>query len=77
MKEEDYKLCYFIEQEMRFYTFNEFLENAHIIKRMYNVLNHKIFYKWYVYSHIMGLKRKDRLWEYLNGDIDFETLRKS
>ena len=77
MKEEDYKICYFIDQEMRFYTFNDFLENANSIKRMYQVLNRKIFYKWYVYSHIMGLKRKDRIWEFLNDDIDYEELKRS
>lgn len=77
MKEEDYKMCYYIDQEMRFYTFEDFLKNAKCIKRMYQVLNHKIFYKWYVYSHVMGLKRKDRIWEYLNGDIEYEILEVS
>lgn len=77
MREEEYKECKYIDIEMRFYTFDEFLANAHALKRMYNALNHKIFYKWYVYSHIMGLKRKDKIWEFLNDDIDYEELKES
>lgn len=74
LREKDYKECRFIDEEMRFYTFEEFVINANAIKRLYSVLNCKLFYKWYVYSHIMGMRRKDKIWEFLNGDIELEEL---
>lgn len=76
MTEDEYKECKYIDTEMRFYTFEEFKSNARSIKRMYDCLNHKIFYKWYLYSHIINLKKKDRIWEYLNNDLEYEELMK-
>ena len=76
MTEDEYKECKWIDTEMRFYTFEEFKLNAKAIKRMYEHLNHKIFYKWYLYSHIINLKKKDRIWEYLNDDLEYEELIK-
>ena len=76
MTEEEYKECKWIDTEMRFYTFEEFKSNAKVIKRLYNCLNHKILYKWYLYSHIINLKKKDRIWEYLNDDLGYEDLMK-
>ena len=57
MTEEEYKECRYIDTEMRFYTFEEFKSNARAIKRMYDCLNHKIFYKWYLYSYIINLQK--------------------
>lgn len=76
MTEADYKECRFIDVEMRFSTFEEFLEDAAAIKRLYGILNHKLFYMWYVYAHLFSLNRKNAIWEYLNDDITYEKLTK-
>ena len=76
MTETDYKECRFIDIEMRFNTFEEFVRDAGAIKRLYGALNHKLFYKWYVYSHLFSTIRKNAIWEYLNDDIDYEKLTK-
>ena len=77
MKKKEYLECEFIERELKFYTFEDFVINAKAIKRLYAMLNHKIFYKWYVYSHNLSVRRKNKIWEYLNDDITFEKLTKS
>lgn len=73
MTENDYLECRFIDIEMRFTTFESFLRDAKAIKRLYKALNHKLFYKWYVYANIhISLKRKNLMWSYLNDDITYE-----
>ena len=77
MTENDFSVCPFIRENMWFFTFNDFYENRKVIKRMYQGLksNEQIFYKWYVYANIdMGIKTKNRIWDYLNGDIDDRKL---
>ena len=74
MREEDYKECQFINTEMVFYTYEDFVENAYAIRRLYSVLRNKLFYRWYVYSHTLSLKRKDKIWEFLNNDIKYDDL---
>lgn len=75
MTEADYKECRFIDSEMRFTTYESFLEDARAIKRLYKALNHKLFYQWYVYANIhISLNRKNLMWSYLNDDISYETL---
>lgn len=77
MTESDYKECVFIDTEMRFSTFEEFVKDAKAIKRLYNNnLKHKMFYMWYIYSHLFSTKRKNAIWEYLNDDITYEKLTK-
>ena len=75
MTELDYKECRFIDIEMRFLDFNSFLQDAQAIKKLYKALNHKLFYKWYVYANIhISLNRKNLMWSYLNDDITYEDL---
>lgn len=75
MTESDYKECRYIDIEMRFTTFESFLQDAGAIKRLYKQLNHKIFYKWYVYANIhISLNRKNLMWSYLNDDLSYEKL---
>lgn len=76
MTESEYKECRFIDIEMRFITFEEFVNDAPAIKRLYSILNHKLFYKWYVYAHLFSVSRRNAIWEYLNGDISYEKLTK-
>lgn len=77
MTESDYKECRYIDIEMRFTTYDTFLEDARAIKRLYKQLNHKIFYKWYVYANIhISLDRKNKMWCYLNDDLTYEQLVK-
>lgn len=74
MTETEYKECRFIDIEMRFNTFEEFVADAGAIKRLYSALNHKLFYKWYVYAHLFSTTRKNAIWEYLNDDLPYEKL---
>ena len=76
MKKSEYMECEFIDIEMRFYTYEDFVKNAYAIKRLYKVLNHKLFYRWYVYSHQISIRRKNKIWEFLNEDITYEKLTK-
>ena len=76
MKEEEYKECRYIEDELKFCTYQEFLENAEAIKKQYEGLNNLIFYRWYVFSHDFSLGKKTKIWEFLNGDINYTKLTK-
>ena len=65
----DFTMCPFIKEELTFYTYYDFCQNAQIIKAYYDVLDHnaKTFYKWYVYANIhMDESHKNLIWEYLN-----------
>lgn len=76
MTENEYQECRFIDLEMRFTTFEEFVSDAGAIKRLYCNLKNKLFYKWYVYAHLFSTSRKNAIWEYLNDDITYEKLTK-
>lgn len=74
MTKDEYMECKFIDSEMRFDTFELFLQDAEAIKRLYKKLNCKLFYKWYVYSQTLSTSRKNGIWCYLNDDITYEKL---
>ena len=76
----DFSECSFIEGEMKYYTYCDFVRNRKVIKKMYQLLskNGKIFYKYYVYANIhMNETYKNAIWDYLNGydDDGFELVR--
>lgn len=74
MKKEEIRECQFIDETLKFYTYEDFYRDKKTIKAMYRTLDNKIFYKWFVYANInMSLVQKDAIWEYLNGD-DFKNL---
>lgn len=71
MTDFDFQICEFIEVEMSYITFDDFLNKCKDIKELYNSLNkyQKRFYKWYVYANIhMKDQHKNAIWEYLNLD---------
>lgn len=75
MKKEEIRECQFIDEALKFYTYEDFYKDKKTIKAMYRTLENKIFYKWFVYANInISLVQKDAIWEYLNGD-DFKNLR--
>ena len=74
MKKEEIRECQFIDEALKFYTYEDFYRDKKTIKAMYRTLDNKIFYKWFVYANInISLVQKDAIWEYLNGD-DFKNL---
>ena len=74
MKKEELRECQFIDEALKFYTYEDFYRDKKTIKAMYRTLENKIFYKWFIYANIhMSLVQKDAIWEYLNGD-DFKNL---
>ncbi len=78
--ETDFSECSFIENEMKYYTYEDFCKYRYAIKRLFNLLskNGKIFYKYYVYANIhMNTTCKDRIWDFLNGydETGYELMR--
>ena len=76
MSEVNFEFCEFIEWNMCFVTYHDFVKKREQLKGMYQGLDlgQKRFYKWYVYSHTtMNETYKNAIWEYLNFD-DFEYL---
>mgnify|MGYP004468725385 CR=1 FL=1 len=69
MTNDDFLECRFIQEEMRYLTYDEFCENCYEIKSIFKMMNKnaKLFYKWYVYANIhMNEMYKNLIWEYLN-----------
>lgn len=74
----NFEECRFINDEMKFYSFKEFVYSCKLIKRMFDTKlskNGKIFYKWYVYSNVyMNMNEKNKVWDYLNEYLEREKL---
>jgi hypothetical protein len=69
MNDYDFKECKFIDEELRFLTFQDFFYNREIIRLSFNNMTRegKIFYKWFIYANIhMKEKHKNAIWDYLN-----------
>ena len=67
MKKEELRECQFIDEALKFYTYEDFYRDKKTIKAMYRTLDNKIFYKWFVYANInISLVQKDAIWELLN-----------
>lgn len=60
-----------IENEMDFYSYEDFYVNAAALKKMYDTIDirTKKLYKWYVYSREINYNLKNRIWDYLNNNI--------
>lgn len=68
-KNVDFSVCEFIDENMWFFTYNDFCDHAKLIKNLFQKLerNGKKFYMWYVYSNIhMSETYKNAIWDYLN-----------
>ena len=50
MKKEEIRECQFIDEALKFYTYEDFYKDKKTIKAMYRTLDNKIFYKWFVYE---------------------------
>lgn len=65
----DFSECQFIENEMWYYTYNDFCKSCIAIKNLFKKLtfNGQQFYKYYVYANIhMKDTFKNAIWDYLN-----------
>ena len=75
----NFKECDFINTEMKFYTYKDFLQNCYAIKRLYDKYlssNGKLFYMWYVYSNVhITMNQKNKIWSFLNNDTNYEELK--
>lgn len=68
-KKVDFSVCEFINENMWFFTYYDFCDNAKAIKLLFDKLdrNAKLFYMWYVYANIhMNETYKNAIWDYLN-----------
>jgi hypothetical protein len=71
MIDNDFTACEFIDECLRFLTYDDFCKHRKIIKLLYSALDNtgKRFYKWYVYANIhIDEVKKGIIWEYLNYD---------
>ena len=75
MTDFDFQMCEFIDVEMSFITYDDFINKCADIKQLYQQFNkhQKRFYKWYVYANIhMKEQLKNAIWQYLNvNDINY------
>lgn len=63
----------FISKEMQFYSYEDFMNNAEWIKRLYQKLNRngKKMYMWYVFSkRYISFNKVSQIWDILNGIVD-------
>lgn len=77
MKDEDFINTDFISKELRWVFKEDFFKFAKLIKIEYSKLNRhqREIYKWYCYANIhTTMHQKNKIWEYLNGDIDIIRL---
>lgn len=79
-KKVDFSVCEFINENMWFFTYNDFCKNRFAIKKLFNELdrNGKIFYMYYVYANVrINEQLKNAIWDYLNefDEKGFELLR--
>ncbi len=68
----------FIIHDMNFYSWEDFLIRARVLKARYlssNLLTKQI-YLWYVYSRTLSNKQKNGAWSYLNNCLSFKNLTK-
>lgn len=71
MVDSDFKECEFIDECMRYVTYNQFCDKCQIIKYFYQAMGKrgKRFYKWFVYANIhTDIDEKNLIWNYLNWD---------
>ena len=71
MTDYDFKEVEFINKNMRYITYNDFVKKHDKIKKGFNEMTRygKLFFKWYVYANIhMNEYLKNIIWEYLNSD---------
>lgn len=77
--EEWYKNCRYIKDELSFYNFKSFVDNAKLIRAKFDNLDRftRSFYKWYVYANNdISINQKNAIWRYLHHYIEFTELSK-
>ena len=73
--DKDFMDTNFINWELKWTIKDEFISNAQVIKKVYKVMsyNQRVIYKWYCYANIhTNLYQKNKIWDYLNGDIGYK-----
>lgn len=78
MEEKEFKECWFINDEMKFYSYKDFIDNCVVFKKLYDESlgkYGKTFYKWFLYANIhITLNQKNKIWDFLNGYCDKKAL---
>lgn len=69
----------FIQKEMQFYSFPDFVSQANSYKRGFNLMTtlEKKLYQWYVFASSVNYQQKCMIWDFLNfrlriGDLNHE-----
>lgn len=70
-------------EKLKDYTFKQFVDNCEVLRCQYEELLTPFFdvrviecWRKMIYSLDMPEWRRDKIWEYLNGDETIETLKK-
>ena len=68
--------CEFIEDNMKYYSFTDFLDKARIIKAIFSQQDAttRRMYMWYVFSSNITYNQKLGVWDYLNSYASQEDL---
>lgn len=85
MNDRDYadivKCSNFVIHEMQFYSFQDFIDNAIGLRRLYqkvlkddNFLKIIQIYQWYVFATPISYNRKCAIWEFLNMRMSYKEL---
>lgn len=74
--DEWYKGVGFIQKEMQFYSYADFVREAFMIKYLYSRLEQrtKKLYQWYVFANHISYNQKCVIWNFLNGYGEYEDL---
>lgn len=82
MTKEEYESWFksvdFIQDEMQFYSFPDFVEQANAFKRGYNMMDTrtKKLYQWYVFASSVNYQQKCMIWDFLNFRCGIHVLLK-
>lgn len=77
MTSKQYKEWYesvdFIQNNMQFYSVDDFLHHSVAIKSMYNAMDRrtKKMYQWYLFANYLNYNQKCLIWDYINNVIEY------
>lgn len=71
-----YSSCEFIQEELQFYSFQDFVEEAFRIKKIFQKIDDrtKKLYQWYVFANHIGYSHKCLIWNFLNNYNTYDDL---
>lgn len=72
-----YEQVDFIQDNMQFYSYSDFMHNAKALRRLYRRMKRqgKKLYQWYVFANTnINFERKRKIWDFLNDLLPIERM---